>query len=66
MSLLGAMVMSAPRHDGTDEARDGNAESVGVLLHFVDMVVANGAQDVFQVRLFETTPYKHDFRQCLL
>ncbi|KAE9279002.1 hypothetical protein PF001_g24910 [Phytophthora fragariae] len=49
MSLLGAMVMSAPRHDGTDEARDGNAESVGVLLHFVDMVVANGAQDVFQV-----------------
>ncbi|KAE8876020.1 hypothetical protein PF007_g18053 [Phytophthora fragariae] len=49
MSLPGAMVMSAPRHDGTDEARDGNAESVGVLLHFVDMVVANGAQDVFQV-----------------
>jgi hypothetical protein len=49
MSLLGAMVMSAASDEASNDAVVQGPGSVGVLLHFVDMIVNNGAQDVFQV-----------------
>jgi hypothetical protein len=44
MSLLGAMIMSPGDPSAFTDDR------VGVSLHFVDMVIRNLAQDLFQVR----------------